>query len=124
MTAEGNWLNPGRQLKQNGNTVQTDNRTGEQVREDCQFYSAWQVLGGGFTIQDTFHAFGAADSSGDFSSNHCNVVAQWTCGLKFSFAREVFRCDIESKTPPRAWLVLRLNGKLQIGTKLCGGELS
>ena len=76
VTAEGTWLNPGNQFKQNGNTVQTNNVTGEQQRENCQYYGSWQVLGGGFTVQGTFHAFGTGDSSGDFSSNHCNTIVR------------------------------------------------
>ena len=76
VTAEGNWLNPGNQFKQNGNTVQTDNVTGQQQRENCQYYGAWQVLGGGFTVQGIFHPFGTGDSAGDFSSNHCNIIAR------------------------------------------------
>jgi len=75
VTAEGNWLDPGNQFTQVANTVQTDNVTGEQQREKCRLYSGWLVLGGGFTVQGIFHPFGTADSSGDFSSNHCNIVA-------------------------------------------------
>ena len=72
IAVEGSWTNPGNQFKQNGITVQTDNVMGEQHRENCEYFGAWQMLGGGFSIQGEFHPFGTADSSGDFSSDHCN----------------------------------------------------
>ena len=72
IAVEGSWMNPGNQFKQNGITVQTDNVIGEQHRENCEYFGAWQMLGGGFSIQGEFHPFGTADSSGDFSSDHCN----------------------------------------------------
>ena len=31
-----------------------------------------QMLGGGSSVPGEFHPFGTADSSGDFSSDHCN----------------------------------------------------
>jgi hypothetical protein len=75
VTAEGNWLSPGVQFKQIGNTVYTFNATGEQQRETCWYYGSWQILGGGFTVQGTFHPFGTPDSSGDFTSTRCNTIA-------------------------------------------------
>jgi len=72
IAVEGSWTHPGNQFKQNGITVQTDNIIGEQHRENCEYFGAWQMLSGGFSIQGEFHPFGTTDSSGDFSSDHCN----------------------------------------------------
>jgi len=75
VTADGSWLNPGNQFQQLSNTIQTDNATGEQLRENCQTYSSWQVINGGFTFQGTFHAF-SSDAPADFFFTHCNNVAR------------------------------------------------
>ena len=75
VTADGSWLNPGNQFQQLSNTIQTNNATGEQFREICQIYSSWQVINGGFTVQETFHAF-SSDAPADFYFTHCNNVTR------------------------------------------------
>lgn len=75
VTADGSWLNPGNQFQQVSNTIQTNNATGEQSRENCQTYSSWQVINGGFTVQGAFHAF-SSDAPADFFFTHCNNVAR------------------------------------------------